>query len=260
MRQITIRMAPPFTAIVLGLISSNLAWAHGGESRVAIELESPAKISAGSTVVSFQLVDTKKNKVVTPTELNVSHKKKLHVIAYDPALKEFQHVHPDFDGKIWNVSMNYSVDGNYFLWAQGELSVDSEEFSAMSRIEVSGGKPQWPSPALSDVRSGAASGSVATLSNQKLRAGQMAMLTLRFTKSNGTPGNITPYLGAFAHLISTPTDGDALIHIHPMNGSKPNEGMVHVTFPDAGFYRIWVQLIDDGALKTIPLSVSVAKK
>lgn len=245
--------------IVALTLASNFAFAHGDESRVAIELETPAKISAGASVVSFQLVDTKENKVLTPAELNDSHEKKLHFIAYDPALKEFQHVHPEFDGKVWNVDMSYLVDGNYFVWAQGELSVDSEEFSSFTRIEVSGGQPEWPAPTLGDVRTGALTGSVATLSNQVLRAGKMAMLTLRFTKSDGTPGDITPYLGAFAHVIATPIDGDSLIHIHPMNGSLPNEGMVHVTFPEAGDYRIWVQFIDAGVLKTVPLSVTVTK-
>ncbi len=240
-------------------VASNFAFAHGDESRVAIELESPAKISAGATVVSFQLVDTKENKIVTASDLNLSHEKKLHFIAYDPALKEFQHLHPEFDGKVWNVDMSYLVDGNYFVWAQGELSVDSEEFSSFTRIEVSGGQPEWPAPTLGDVRTGSQAGSVATLSNQTLRAGQMAMLNLRFTKSDGSPGDITPYLGAFAHLIATPIDGDSLIHIHPMNGSLPNEGMVHVTFPEAGDYRIWVQFIDAGVLKTVPLSVTVTK-
>lgn len=238
---------------------SNFAFAHGDESRVAIELESPAQISAGATVVSFQLVDTKLNKVLTPADLNVGHEKKLHLVAYDPALKEFQHVHPEFNGKVWHVDMNFAVDGNYFVWAQGELSVDSEEFDSFERIDVTGGQSEWPISVLGDVRSGTLTGSIATLSNQKLRAGTMAMLTLRFTKSDGTAADITPYLGAFAHLIATPIDGDSLIHVHPMNGGLPNEGMVHVTFPEVGDYRIWVQFVDAGVLKTVPLSVTVTK-
>lgn len=239
--------------------ASNLAFAHGEKSRVAIELESPAQILAGTTVVSFQLVDTKLNRLVTPVDLNLSHERQLHFIAYDPALKEFQHVHPQFDGHVWAVEMNFSVDGDYFVWAQGELSVDSEEFNSLARIEVSGGQPAWPPPVLGDVRSGSLTGSVATLSNQTLKAGKMAMLMLRFTEMDGSPADISPYLGAFAHVVATPEDGDALIHIHPMNGNSPNEGMVHVMFPSAGDYRIWVQFIDGGVLKTIPLSISVTK-
>lgn len=236
---------------------SSFAFAHGEETRVDIELESSAKISASATLVSFQLVDTKENKLINPDNLNISHEKKLHFIAYDPSLKEFQHVHPEFDGKVWNINLNFSVNGNYFIWAQGELAIDAVEFNALTRIEVTGGQPAWPAPILGDVRSGSLTGSVAQISGQVLHAGKMAMLTLRITKEDGSPAEITPYLGAFAHVIATSMDGDSLIHIHPMNGSLPNEGMVHATFPEAGDYRVWVQFIDSGILKTVPLSVTV---
>lgn len=242
--------------LVLGGISS--AFAHEEDSRVAIELESPASITAGKVNVEFQLVDTKENRVLTPDNLNLSHEKRLHFLAYDPALKEFQHVHPEFDGKIWNVQMEFSVDGNYFVWAQGELASDGAEFSGLTRLVVTGGKARWPTPpVLNDNRSGSADISKVTISNSKLRAGNMAMLDMKFTRNNGTQSKITPYLGALAHVVAVPEDGDSLIHVHPMNGSKPNEGMLHVTFPAAGFYRMWVQFVDDGILKVVPLSVQV---
>ena len=40
---------------------------------------------------------------------------------------------------------------------------------------------------------------------------------------------------------------------------KPNTGMLHATFPAAGDYRLWIQLMDRGELKTVPLSVTVSK-
>ncbi len=83
------------------------------------------------------------------------------------------------------------------------------------------------------------------------------MLDLKFTRTDGTSAVITPYLGALAHVVATPTDGDSLIHVHPMDGNQPNEGMLHVTFPTAGMHRLWIQFIDGGNLKTIPLVVKV---
>jgi hypothetical protein len=215
-------------------------------------------ISAGATTVSFKLLDMKTNQELTPAELQVSHEKLLHFIAYDPGLKEFQHVHPEFDGNVWNVAMNFPVDGNYFVWAQGELQ-GSTDFNSMVRLAVSGGQSAWPTPTLSDVRAGTSANSVATVSAGKLKAGKMTMLTLTFTETDGSAAYITPYLGAFAHVIATPEDGSSLLHVHPMDGDQPNEGMLHVTFPTEGLYRLWVQFIDAGELKTIPLSVAVTK-
>lgn len=248
-----------FKSLIFSIVMiPSFALGHGGESRVEIELETPSRISAGNVTVEFQLFDNKENKVVTESDLNLSHEKKLHFITYDPGLKEFQHVHPEFDGNVWRADLSYTVDGKYFIWAQGELAVDGEEFSALERIEVSGGNSAWPAPPkLSDVRVGADGISIATLSNQQLKAGQMAMLDLTFSHADGTTPSVTPYLGAFAHVIVTPEDGDSLIHVHPMNGATPYQGMLHVMFPDKGYYRLWVQYIDASQIKTIPLSVQV---
>lgn len=254
---VLIRTLP--VALLLSLGAPAISRAHEEDGRVAIELESPAQVSAGAVVAEFQLVDTEKKKTLAPGDLNITHEKLLHLLVYDPALKEFQHVHPEFDGKLWKAELNFAVNGNYFVWAQGELSSDSEEFSGFIRLEVTGGQQAWPAPVLGNVRSGKDSGSVATLDNQVLRAARMAMLTLKISREDGSPAIVTPYLGAFAHVISTPDDGDSLIHVHPMNGSSNDQGMLHVTFPTAGFYRVWVQFIEGGALKTVPLSVVVTK-
>lgn len=82
------------------------------------------------------------------------------------------------------------------------------------------------------------------------------MLGLKFDRTDGSSVDITPYLGALAHIVAAPEDGDSLIHVHPMNGAKPDEGMLHVTFPAPGNYRIWIQYNDSGILRTIPLVVT----
>jgi hypothetical protein len=44
-----------------------------------------------------------------------------------------------------------------------------------------------------------------------------------------------------------------------MEGSA-NPAMIHVVFPEAGDYRLWVQFMDGGVLRTVPLSVTVSSK
>ena len=239
--------------------TSTFAQAHGNEDlRVSIEPESTAQYTAGQFNYAFQLYDNDTKKVLTDADLNESHTKKLHFIAYDPALKAFTHVHPEFDGKIWNVCLNLSVNGQYFLWAQGEL-LDKTEFSSMTRATIANGQTENPILALGDIRTGSDQGTQVKLANTKIKAGKMAMINFTVSRLDGTKPVLTDYLGAFAHVIATPTDGDALNHVHPMAGSKPNTGLLHATFDDAGDYRLWVQLMDGGILKTIPLSVTVTK-
>lgn len=246
----------------IGLLSlvfqPQILFAHEEESRVAVESDFTMPVQAGVVHYAFELVDTKTNKVLSDVDLNVTHERKLHLLAYDPALKEFQHVHPDFDGRYWKVDLDFSVDGEYWLWVQGELSEDNEEFSASTRLKVQGGLSPWPTPPqLGDIRSGEDSNSVLTLGNQRLRAGKMVMMNLTFSRKDGSSPTLSPYLGAFAHVVAVFDDADTLIHVHPMSTGNPNQGMLHVTFPNVGFYRLWVQFIDAGQLKTVPVSVQV---
>lgn len=236
---------------------SQTTWAHGGEeSRIALEPD-VMSMSAGSVKYKFQLFDTETNKLLGDQDLNVAHEKKLHLIIYDPSLQEFQHIHPEFDGTMWVADTQFSVDGKYWIWAQGELASDGEEFSSANKLEITGGTSAWPTPpVLGDQRTGSSGTSTIELSKTKLIAGKMVMLDITMTRTDGTTPQLEPYLGAFAHIITTPADGDALIHVHPV-GTGPSQGMIHTTFPTAGQYRLWIQFIDNGSLKTIPLSVEV---
>lgn len=235
------------------------AAAHPEEQRVVLE-PMVIQVKAGKVIYEFELLDIETGKLLGEKDLNITHEKVLHTLVYDSALKEFQHVHPEFDGKYWKVKLNFSVDGSYWIWAQGELKGDGYEFSAFNNISVSGGQASNPlPPVLGDIRYGILGNSKVTLSKNKLQAGKMAMLDVTFTRTDGSQPQIEPYLGAFAHIVAVASDGDSLLHVHPMNGSKPNQGMIHATFPREGDYRLWIQFIDGGSLKTIPLSVTVTK-
>ncbi len=97
-------------------MTSAAAFGHETESRVAIEVENSGPITAGLSTVEFQLVDTKQNKLISDADLKLSHEKILHVLVYDEALKEFRHVHPVFNGTLWSVEVDPSVNGEYFFW------------------------------------------------------------------------------------------------------------------------------------------------
>lgn len=213
---------------------------------------------AGKVKYNFNLVSQNKN--LTNSDLNITHEKVLHFIAYDQSLTQFQHVHPEFDGKSWNVDLEFAVNGDYKVWVQGETKQGGDEFSIMQTLSVTGGATALPAPtALGDVRTGVSGVTQVELSKLKLKAGKMAMLDLMISQTDGNSPNLAPYLGAFAHVIAVPLDGSELLHVHPMDGNTPNMGMLHTEFPNAGDYRLWVQLSNNGEIVTVPLSVTVSK-
>lgn len=249
-----------FKAFYLGaaLLISQTSFAHPEDPRVGLELDETGPVKAGKISISFQMIDLKKKTLVSEQDLDVSHEKKLHFFVYEPALVEFRHLHPEYLNSTWQTEVDLSVNGNYWLWAQGVLAIDKAEFASSVQLDVIDGKPANPTPPkLGDVRTGVDGISRITLSKEKLKAKKMAMLTLTFSRTNGTQPVLTPYLGELAHAVTVLEDGDTLIHTHPMSTGSPTSLMLHMTFHEVGDYRIWVQFIDDKILKTVPLSVSV---
>lgn len=247
-----------FLTLVLSLTAS-LTWAHGdGESRISVEPENQSSYNAGTFQYAFQLFDDTTQKALGDKDLVETHTKILHLIAYDPSRNEFNHVHPTFDGKVWSADLNLLSNGEYFVWAQGQLQ-DGTEFSTFVKAQVTNGKPAIPVVPLVESRKATDNSTTIELDNTKLQAGKMAMITYTVTRNDGQQPQITPYLGAPAHVIAVSPDGDELIHVHPMDGATPNTGMIHAIFPSEGDYRVWVQLLDHNVLKTIALSVTVSK-
>ncbi|MBY0315908.1 MAG: hypothetical protein K2Q26_10335 [Bdellovibrionales bacterium] len=238
-------------SIILTCACSAIAFAG-----VNIE-SSQSKVSASEKVIySFHLFDDIASAIITDKNLVETHTKILHLVVYDASLNEFNHVHPEFDGQIWAVELNLPVNGKYSVWAQGETK-DGQEFSVSRELSVENGKPEIPMAPLGDVRLGEDGSTRLKLANTKVKAGKMVMIDFTISRTDGTTPSLSPYLGAFAHVIATAMNGNELIHVHPMEGSEPNTGMLHATFPHAGEFRLWVQFIDENVLKTIPLSITV---
>lgn len=243
----------------LMLLGSTLAFAHGGEEdRITIEPVIQGPYNAGAIQYRFDIFDENSNRTVGENDLVESHTKKLHLVVYDASLIQFTHVHPTFDGNQWSADLNLPVNGTYFIWAQGQLQ-DGTEFSTYVKAQIQNGASEIQRLPLGDHRTNSDHGTVLTLDSTKVKAGKMVMINFEISREDGSAPELTPYLGAFAHVIAVPPDGDELIHVHPMAGNQPNTGMLHATFPREGDYRIWVQFNDKGELKTIPLSITVTK-
>lgn len=251
------------TLITLGSVFST-SRIHSGYAHstgpVAMELTSGFTVNAGISTFSFDLIDDKANKILKEEDLAIVHEKKVHVFIFDAALKEYHHVHPQWTNGHWEVEAELSKNGKYRIWAQGMIKKGEVEFYADEGIKVVEGLPQNEPAPLGDVRTGRDGVSVATLDNTILNAGQMEMPYLNISRSNGTKPELTPYLGALAHVLAVSKDGETIVHVHPMDHgghSTPNKLMLHMQFPKAGEYRLWAQFQDAGVIKTVELSVVV---
>lgn len=245
-------------SVLLLTVFSMKALAHGDEEigRVALEPTSAvvSQISAGAVNYEFDLIDTKTKKDVLPQDLQIVHENLIHLFIFDTSLNEYFHLHPQYLNGKWHATVQMNRNGSYKVFAQGQLT-DGEEFTANNDFNLVGGQPAFAlPPQLGDNTSGMQGGYKLELVGTP-HAQSMSMLTLNFKDSAGKIIDVENYLGAKAHIIATPSDADALIHVHPMEHGGLM--MIHIVFPSAGEYRLWVQAKINGQVLTWPLSVNV---
>lgn len=245
--------------ILTSFLLTTFAFAHDEENGISIDSNISSTINANKVHYVFDLYDNTNKKNITDTDLTLSHEKLLHLFIYDQGLKEFLHLHPTFENGQWVADFDLNKNGKYWIWTQGTLASDGDEFSSFENVTVINGTTENSIPtSLGDIRTASDNISVATITG-KAKAGSNSMLMVKFTRNDGTNPEISDYLGAFAHAVIVSLDGKNLIHAHPMNTSKPNEGMLHVTFPKEGDYRVWIQFLDAKIVRTVPISIKVTK-
>lgn len=85
------------------------------------------------------------------------------------------------------------------------------------------------------------------------------MPVLEISRTDGSAPELENLLGALAHIVIVPLDGSTLLHVHPMDSGSSTRILIHTIFPRIGDYRIWIQFLDGGILRTVPLSVRVSR-
>jgi hypothetical protein len=114
-------------------------------------------------------------------------------------------------------------------------------------------------------------------------AGAPAPLTFVVREADGRPAELEPYLGMPGHAVVAREDGGVFIHLHPMgtisaasqasfasagasghaamSGTSPAAVGGRISFPyafpEAGRYRVWVQVKRDGAVETAAFDADV---
>ena len=208
----------------------------------------------------LRLIDSSSGKALGPADLSVEHEKLFHFFAYDQALQNYVHEHPQptqKDPTVWAVKVTFNQTGTYRLWADITLASNGLDVVTPSAIKVMGTHPpNAPITELNPTLGGVDGISVLSLRNtENLHPGTPAMITFSFSRTDGTQPKITPYLGALAHVLLTDVTGNQVLHAHPM--PMGSQLMLHTEFPAAGDYRLFVQFVDGGVLRTVLLSVRV---
>jgi hypothetical protein len=210
-----------------------------------------------NTTIQIQLQDQTGKPI---EKLDISHEKKIHLIAVSKDLSYFSHIHPEMKGKgLFEVQTKFPAGGEYKLFSDfvptgGSATTKSE----WVKVE---GKPNSTVPIQPDSKfKKVVDGKEITLSIDQLQAGKEAMLnfTIKDDKTKKPVTNLQQYLGAVGHVVILTEDAKEYLHVHPMEEKATGpDAKFMSTFPKSGIYKIWGQFKHENKVITVPFVVNI---
>ena len=222
---------------------------------------SPEEIKPGAPVtLKLTLRDPGTHQPVS--KYRIVHEQPIHLIMASEDLSWFAHEHPTLgkDGTFTLKNFTFPRAGNYRLYADVTPETGGHQIK-MVGLTVSG-EPPAAEPLRIDTSGTKTFGDYTlTLKTEPaLSAGRMAGLQVHVEKSGKPVTDITPWLGASAHMVGLSADGQTFVHAHPAGEPKAKNGpklTFHTTFTKPGLYKLWAQMNHEGQVRTFPFVVEV---
>ena len=151
-------------------------------------------------------------------EVALSHTQKIHLLAVDPSLEDYQHLHPIpddlFDG-IWRFTLTPKVYGEYRIFLDLIPIRSPRRVLLSSSFNVEGGdaiKPNLQGSSTFDVK-----GRNFSLDVRKGESSEDEyILTFNARDTKGIPLTLRPVMGAHAHMVAFDWERKGFAHLHPL--------------------------------------------
>jgi hypothetical protein len=211
-----------------------------------------------------------------------------------PDMDSFWHLHPDQLGSTGEFAVNLPImpAGRYQIYADivhhtgfPETQVGVIDLPAVTGEPLSGDDSGSPSLTPADNAAPLSDGyrMVWQREKQPLKAGQPAWFRFRVEGKDGKPADLEDYMGMAGHAVFLSSDGKIFAHVHPAGSVSmaavslaegtsqtpamagmhhgPTNGEVSFPygFPQAGDYRLFVQVRRAGRVETGEFLAHVAK-
>lgn len=211
---------------------------------------------------------------LTADDVALSHTKKIHLLAVDESLTDYQHLHPTadslYDG-VWKFELTPRNPGKYVVFLDFIPVRSPRRVLLKSSFEVVGQAQPAEQPSRDTlplaIQMG---GNHYELMIPKVEGSaqvQSINLRLRVTDDSGKLSTLSPVMGAFAHMVAFDPELNGFAHLHPLENALPakkddlHPGELTFNFlpPKQGRYRLWAQLKLDGSAKEtfVPFDLEV---
>ena len=229
-----------------------------------LEAGKPVTVMAKLTSVPDQVV-------VLAEDLEVVHTEKFHLLIADPALADYQHVHPQPTATpgIFSFTFTPHAAGSYRAWADVTLLMNHRQQFVAADL----GNPRGGAIDRTETSEAKVGNYRFTLSFDRApKSGEMAMGTITVSDAKGKPvTTLEPVMGASAHIVGFYDDFRTVMHTHPMDAaSHGHEGhgtaaaaggpeiKFHLEPARAGFVKLFAQVKIGGKDIFAPFGVRIA--
>ena len=232
----------------------------------------PDTISAGVPAI-LSYTPTKDDDESALVPLDIHHEKKLHLMVVSTDLDYFEHVHPEYNGKDYLITVigkdeeftkkrglnetEFVEGGDYIMYldyvpsgGSGQhdeirLSVDG---TARKNVPLGDQRLVWEDAGYKVVLS----------ADKDFTMNTSIELKVHIEKDGKPLTNLDKYLGALAHMVVISEDTEQCLHVHPMD--SPTNGpdvLLRTSFPKAAKYKVFMQFNHDGVVRTTNYVVDV---
>lgn len=228
----------------------------------------------GRRVQAVATLATASGKPIAPPDLLLAHTEKLHLLIFDPELRDYQHVHPSpgkTDGE-WAFTFVPHRLGKYRVFADFTPAATGRGLYASADLDVLEGNDKSTTtianerePAGAEGKTGAGDvvqdGLIFRLKPAVLPLKSRVMSDFEFSvvRQDGAAVQLQPVMDAFAHLVAIDRERSGFAHLHPAQ-LVPADGetaaysnlQFKVLIPKAGRYVIWSQVRVEGREYYVP--------
>jgi hypothetical protein len=233
--------------------------------RAQIEIDKPLEV--GVETKAHLALSWPEGDPVTLDDLAEVHTRKIHLLIIDGSFTDYHHEHPVPSAQPGHYDFAFTPrkPGTYLAWADVQPNFTGIQEYAMTVIPAA--THDEPLKIRGDSLETTAEGLHYTIQfQQPVKAGEVAMGTLRVTQNDGSGfTRLEPIMGAFAHLVGFHENHITVLHIHPEVSQVPAPGdhggpdlHFRLFAPIPGFFRLFVQVQRDGVQQFAGFALNVA--
>jgi hypothetical protein len=234
---------------------------------VEIKLKPQGEVVPGESTTFDLYLHDHLGKGIAYENIVVSHTERIHLMAVDPSLTDYQHLHPQPAGAPghYQFELTPSKSGSYSVYLDFISLLSQRRVLAKSEFVVVGAAEAVRMQKNTSMPMDGYTYKLHAPGQGRFPAGEETELELSVKRDDGTeqPLDFGLVMGAYAHLVVFDEEGRGFAHLHPQNpfidGQDPaNPDLRFNFFPaDPGKYRLWAQLMIDGQERFVPFDLEI---